>query len=174
MSKASTRYAKALLEILAAERDASANMSVFRSLAELPESLTARLADATIPVEARSKALLVSIGSPSKDSLLGRLVSLLASRRRLGEIAEISRELLSMMEARAGIVRGTVLAPRPLAPLQIQSLEKSLSSVGSRVELVQETDLSLLGGFRVRLGSQVLDASVANQLNQARRALLSA
>ncbi|QQS06302.1 MAG: ATP synthase F1 subunit delta [Fibrobacterota bacterium] len=174
MSKASTRYAKALLEIVGRSADASKEISIFRSLAQLPESLTVRLGDATIPVSARSKALLASIGSPSNDSLLGRLVALLASRRRLGEIAEISRELLELMEARAGIVRGTVLAPKPLSQAQIQSLEKSLSSSGSRVELSQETDLSLLGGFRVRLGSQVLDASVANQLNQARRALLSA
>ncbi len=79
-----------------------------------------------------------------------------------------------MMEARAGILHGTVVSVKPLSTEQIQTLEKSLSGFGSRVELAQETDSSLLGGFRVRLGSQVLDASVANQLNQARRALLSA
>lgn len=174
MSKASTRYAKALLEIVTASADSSGNLPVFRALAQLPQSLTERLGDATIPVATRTAALLSSLGSPSADSLMGRLVALLASRRRLGEIGEISRELLAMLESRQGIVRGTVVSPRPLSAAQIQTLEQSLSSAGSRVELAQETDLSLLGGFRVRLGSQVLDASVANQLNQARRALLSA
>lgn len=174
MSKASIRYAKALAEIVSASADASKSLAIFRSLAQLPESLTDRLGDATIPVATRSGALMVALGSPAPDSLFARLVSLLASRRRLGEISSISRELLSMLESKAGIVRGTVLAPQPLSTAQIQSLERSLSVQGSRVELAQETDLSLLGGFRVRLGSQVLDASVANQLNQARRALLSA
>jgi F0F1-type ATP synthase delta subunit len=45
---------------------------------------------------------------------------------------------------------------------------------GSRVELSQIQDPSILGGFRVQLGSTVLDATANNQLNQARRALLSA
>lgn len=174
MSKASIRYAKALVEVVSASADASKSLAIFRSLAQLPESLTDRLSDATIPVSSRSGALLAALGSPAADSLFARLVALLASRRRLGEISAISRELLAMLEAKAGIVRGTVLAPQPLSTAQIQSLERSLSVQGSRVELAQETDLSLLGGFRVRLGSQVLDASVANQLNQARRALLSA
>ncbi|HNY29736.1 MAG TPA: ATP synthase F1 subunit delta [Fibrobacteria bacterium] len=174
MSKASTRYAKALLEIVSNSAESSRALPVFRALSQLPDSLAARLGDATIPVATRSRALLAALGSPSGDSLLGRLVSLLASRRRLGEISQISRELLSMMEARAGILHGTVVSVKPLSTEQIQTLEKSLSGFGSRVELAQETDSSLLGGFRVRLGSQVLDASVANQLNQARRALLSA
>jgi F0F1-type ATP synthase delta subunit len=56
----------------------------------------------------------------------------------------------------------------------VQTLEKTLSVAGTSVQLSQETDQSILGGFRVRLGSTILDATANNQLNQARRALLSA
>jgi F0F1-type ATP synthase delta subunit len=56
----------------------------------------------------------------------------------------------------------------------VQTLERTLSVAGTSVQLSQETDPSILGGFRVRLGSTILDATANNQLNQARRALLSA
>jgi F-type H+-transporting ATPase subunit delta len=99
---------------------------------------------------------------------------LLAGRRRLGEIADIAGALLSLHEQRTGIVRGVVFAKSALSSTQVQTLETSLSRSGSKVELSQASDDSILGGFRVRLGDTVLDATANNQLNQARRALLSA
>jgi F0F1-type ATP synthase delta subunit len=42
------------------------------------------------------------------------------------------------------------------------------------VELTSRTDESIIGGFRVVLGDVLLDATANNQLNQARKALLSA
>jgi F-type H+-transporting ATPase subunit delta len=92
----------------------------------------------------------------------------------LGEIADIATALLSQHELRTGIVRGVVYAKAALSSTQVQTLETSLSRTGSKVELSQASDDSILGGFRVRLGDTVLDATANNQLNQARRALLSA
>lgn len=174
MAKAAPRYAKALLEALSVSGRLQADLPVVQALAALPQDLAGRLADATIPAKARSSALLSAIGSPSSDSVMGRFVALLASRRRLGEVSEIAKTALAQLEARTGIVRGTVLAPSPLSPAQVQGLEAKLSTPGSKVELAQKTDPSIIGGFRVRLGDVVLDATVNNQLNQARRALLSA
>ena len=105
---------------------------------------------------------------------MGRFVGMLAARRRLGQVADIAAALLSLHERRTGTVRGIVYAKSPLSSTQIQTLEKTLSRSGSRIELSQTGDESILGGFRVRLGATVLDATANNQLNQARRALLSA
>jgi F-type H+-transporting ATPase subunit delta len=92
----------------------------------------------------------------------------------LGEIDSIARSLLDQYEVRSGMARGVVRSRQPLTSAQVQTLEKTLSVAGTSVQLSQETDQSILGGFRVRLGSTILDATANNQLNQARRALLSA
>lgn len=174
MANAAPRYAKALLETLSSSGQLEKNLPLIKSLAALPSDVTARLADPTIPAAKRAQALLSAIGNPTTNSVLGRFVELLAGRRRLGEVADIAGMLLSQHELRTGIVRGTVYAKSALSSTQVQTLEKTLSRTGSKVELSQSCDESILGGFRVRLGDTVLDATANNQLNQARRALLSA
>lgn len=174
MSKAAPRYAKALLEALTASGEIQSRIGVLQAIANLPESVTGLLGDSTIPVGRRTGALLSALGSPAAGSILSNFVALLGSRRRLGEVGAIARELLSQIESRAGIVRGTVRSREALTPLQLQSLERALSVAGTKVELGQAMDPSILGGFRVQLGSTVVDATANNQLNQARRALLSA
>lgn len=174
MAKAAPRYAKALLETLSSSGQLEANLPLIKALASLPSDLTVKLADSTLPVEKRSKALLSSIGNPPTNSVLGRFVELLADRRRLGEVADIAASILSQHEQKTGVVRGVLYARASLSSNQVQTLEKSLSRTGSKVELSQQSDDSIIGGFRVRLGDTVLDATANNQLNQARRALLSA
>ena len=174
MAAAAPRYAKALLETLSSSGQLEKNLPLFRSLAALPSDVTTRLSDSTVSPAKRASALLAAIGNPPTDSVMGRFVGLLAGRRRLGEIADIAGALLSQHEQRTGIVRGVVFAKSALSSTQVQTLETTLSRTGSKVELSQASDDSILGGFRVRLGDTVLDATANNQLNQARRALLSA
>lgn len=174
MAKAAPRYAKALLETLSSSGQLEQTLPLVKALAALGPELALRLSDVTVPVQKRTQALLSALGNPTPDSVMERFVSLLAQRRRLGEISEIATSFVSQFELRSGIVRGTVYAKSPLSSIQIQTLEKSLSRTGSNVELSQKSDESILGGFRVRLGDNVLDATANNQLNQARRALLSA
>ena len=172
MSKAAPRYAKALLDALTTSGELERTLPLLRGLAALPSEVAERLGNPTIPVARRLQALREALGSPSEQSILGRLVPLLALRRRLGEIDSIARSLLDQYEVR--MARGVVRSRQPLTSAQVQTLEKTLSVAGTSVQLSQETDQSILGGFRVRLGSTILDATANNQLNQARRALLSA
>ncbi|HXP91141.1 MAG TPA: ATP synthase F1 subunit delta [Fibrobacteria bacterium] len=174
MSKAAPRYAKALLDALVASGELERSLPVLRGLAELPENVTRLLGDPAVSAARRSQALRTALGSPSGESILGRLVSLLSARRRLGEIASIANSLLELRESRSGLAHGVVRSRQPLSPAQVRSLERTLSVAGAEVSLTQETDSSVLGGFKVHLGSTVLDATANNQLNQARRALLSA
>lgn len=174
MSKAAPRYAKALLEALSSVGELDRTVPVLRGLAQVPEELASRLGDPVIPATTRETALLVALGSPKPNSVMGRLVELLSSRRRLGDAPAIAACALQQLEAKAGTVRGTVKARESLSPAQIQTLQKTLSVNGTHVELSQESDPSILGGFRIQLGSTVIDATANNQLNQARRALLSA
>jgi len=174
MSKAAPRYAKALLEALSSTGELERTTPLLRGLALVPEDLAERLGDPTIPAAARESALLVALGSPKPNSVVARLVELLSSRRRLGDAPAIATCALQQLEAKAGTVRGTIKARESLSPAQVQTLQKTLSVHGTHVELSQESDPSILGGFRIQLGSTVIDATANNQLNQARRALLSA
>jgi F-type H+-transporting ATPase subunit delta len=174
MAGAAPRYAKALLEALESSGAFDAALPALRQLADLPSDLQSALGNPVLPAGSREAALRTALGNPKTDSVMSRFVSLLASRRRLGLVAQIAGETLALRETRAGVVHGTVESRTPLNPASISTLERSLSSQGRRVELSVRTDDSIIGGFRVRLGDVLLDATANNQLNQARRALLSA
>jgi len=174
MAGAAPRYAKALLEALEAKGALEATLPTIKALSALPEDLCAALGNPGTPVASREAALRAALGNPSTDSVIGQFVSLLARRRRLGLVSAICGQMVALHESRSGVVHGTVESRTALSPSSIATLSRSLSSAGRNVELTSRTDDSILGGFRVILGDVILDATANNQLNQARRALLSA
>lgn len=174
MSQVATRYAKALASQLEKEGRFEQFRPLLVALASLPESSTRRLDDPTIPLAARETALRASLGNPAADSLLGRFVELLARKRRLGLIDKICQMVLDLESRKAGIVDGTVLSHTLLDKVVVARLEAGLSGPGRSVRLTNSVDSSILGGFKVHLEATVLDATINNQLHQARKVLLSA
>lgn len=174
MAGAAPRYAKALLEALQASGSLEAELPRIKALAALPRDLVATLGDPTLPAAKREGALRSAMGSVATNSVMDRFVSLLASRRKLGLVSDICAATAALHEIRSGVVRGRVESRVPLSASSLGTLARSLSSEGRRVELTARTDDSIIGGFRVVLGDVLLDATANNQLNQARKALLSA
>ncbi len=79
-----------------------------------------------------------------------------------GALAARRRELLV----------ATVTASAPLAPAQSARLEKMLEvAYGHPVRLAVAVDPALLGGLRVQVGAQVVDATVLGRLDEVRRKL---
>lgn len=174
MAGAAPRYAKALLEALEASGSLEAELPRVKALAALPSDLVVALGDPTVAASRRESALRSAMGAIATNSVIDRFVSLLASRRRLGLVTDICAALVELHESRSGVVRGRIDSRTPLSSSAVETLARSLSTEGRRVELSSRTDESIIGGFRVVLGDVLIDATVNNQLNQARRALLSA
>jgi F-type H+-transporting ATPase subunit delta len=66
-----------------------------------------------------------------------------------------------------------VRVARPLDPDQAERLSGALSRIHGRdVRLNVAVDPDVIGGISVRIGSEVLDATVATRIEQARRALV--
>lgn len=66
-----------------------------------------------------------------------------------------------------------VLVARPLAPGQATRLAAALSRINGReVRLNVAVDPDVIGGISVRIGDEVMDATVATRIEQARRALV--
>ena len=61
---------------------------------------------------------------------------------------------------------------KSLGPDEIDQLAATLSKkVGKKVELDIRTDKKLLGGFVVKIGSEIWDASVIGKINKFRESL---
>ncbi|MFI5270069.1 MAG: F0F1 ATP synthase subunit delta [Chloroflexota bacterium] len=68
----------------------------------------------------------------------------------------------------------TVTVSRPLAQQQLERLQAGLNSLyGRELKVNMSVDRALIGGVRVRVGDEVVDASVITRLGELRRQLAS-
>ncbi len=104
--------------------------------------------------------------------LAARLCSVLLVNRRLPHLGEVIAALRERLDRDRNVVEAHVRAARPLADAEAEEIQKSLEGRTRRtVRLRTETEPALLGGFVIRIGSEVYDASLATRLSRVRASL---
>ncbi|MEI6624155.1 MAG: ATP synthase F1 subunit delta, partial [Actinomycetes bacterium] len=94
----------------------------------------------------------------------------LRGRRIQAVIAELS----DSAAARRGRVIADIRTAMPLTAKQCSRLGAALTKLfGRRVELNVDIDPSVVGGIEVRVGDEVIDATISSKLDQARRRMTS-
>jgi F-type H+-transporting ATPase subunit delta len=98
------------------------------------------------------------------------LVLLLVRRNRVGQLADVGRELRRLDDRRQGIVNAVVTSAMPLTDEEEASLRERLASLaeGGRVEVTTTVDPDILGGVQVRIGDRLIDGSVRGRLERLR------
>ncbi|HEX9620116.1 MAG TPA: F0F1 ATP synthase subunit delta [Polyangiaceae bacterium] len=100
-------------------------------------------------------------------------VRLLAERRRLRVVREISERVRLLSDQKEGIVRATVTSAVPLSDAYCERLVRELEAVTERkVALERREDPSLIAGIVTRIGDLVIDGSVRGRLQGIERRLL--
>lgn len=92
--------------------------------------------------------------------------SVLADNRRLGVLPEISALYDELKNAQEGTRDAVVSSAFPLNDAQLANLVADLErKFGGKVKATVELAPELIGGVRIALGDQVIDASVRGKLN---------
>lgn len=138
-----------------------------RVLADQRE-LRVALGSVDLPADRRTGLVerLLSAACEPTLILVRRTVGALRQRSVTGRLARIG-ELAAQRRKR---VVATVLAAAPLTEAQVQRLTGILSrTYGTSVHVHVAIDPSVVGGLRVQVGSEVVDATVLSKLEEARR-----
>ena len=115
------------------------------------------------------RALVPSLGL---DPITGRFLGVLADNGRLGELKSVIRIVRELASGHRGETLAEVTSAHPLGDDQIAALKTKLKArVGRDVSIDARVDPALLGGIVVRLGSQMIDASIATKLNTLAQAM---
>ena len=110
-------------------------------------------------------ALVISL-CEDNDAVLGNFVRTLAENRRLALLPEISRLFELAKSQEEGVKEAVVHSAFPIDDTQVAALLQQLEPrFGTRLTARVEIDPSLIGGVRVAVGDQVLDASVRGKLD---------
>lgn len=106
------------------------------------------------------------------SDLATRTLEVLVRHHRINDIDAVLEALAAYVNAALGVAIAHVRSAKSLGADEIQQLADTLSrKVGKKVELDIRTDPSLLGGFVVKIGSEIWDASVAGKINKFRESL---
>ena len=126
------------------------------------------------PVDEETKLTITrQIAKKMKASdLATRTLEVLVKHHRINNIDAIVEALAAYVNKALGVAVAEVRSAKALTADEIRDLADTLSKkVGKKVELDIKTDPNLLGGFVVRIGSEIWDASVIGKINKFRESL---
>lgn len=111
--------------------------------------------------------LLLDIGADQLDAAGQNLLKLLAGNRKLTVIPQIAQQYEALKALHEGYLKVDLVSTYAVSKQQRQDLENLLQKrFGKRVEIEAAIDRSLLGGWLIRAGDQVIDLSVRGRLQQ--------
>jgi F-type H+-transporting ATPase subunit delta len=163
------RYASALFDLARDERQIDAvGHSLDRLKAALAESrdLQGLVSSPLVSRAAAGQALAAAAPSLGLDPLSARFMAVLARNGRLQQLPEVIRIFGTLAAEHRGETTAEVISARPLDDDQVAALKSQLGArVGRTIRIDARVDPSILGGIVVRLGSQMIDASIRTKLN---------
>lgn len=171
-TKAASRYAKALLELAVEQNkldEVSADMRALTSANKETRDFQLFLDSPVINAEKKNNVFRELF---QFDTLTSSFVELITKNGREAFLPEIADSFDVQLKAHQGIVPVTLISAKPLDQATKSAiLDKVQASVSGKIELNEQIDESLLGGFVVRMGDNQIDASVANQLKNLKQRL---
>jgi len=123
--------------------------------------------------EATKLTITAQLAKKMKASdLAAKTLEVLVRHHRINDIDAINDALQAYVNKALGVAIAEVRSAKSLTADEIRDLADTLSKkVGKKVELDIKTDPKLLGGFVVKIGSEIWDASVIGKINKFRESL---
>lgn len=167
-TKAAARYAQSLIG-LAIERGeldrVKADMEVIAKICAESHELDLLLQSPIIKTDQKLKAL-GSIFEKAVSKLTLQFMELLTRKGREGLIPAVAVSFSGLYNQHVGLVIVDVTSAVALSASQISDITKSLSNLGKSIELVQHVDPHVLGGLKIKVGDQRVDATLRRKLNE--------
>jgi F-type H+-transporting ATPase subunit delta len=169
------RYASALFDLARDERQIDA---VGRSL----DTLSSALADSrefaelvASPMVSRddaAKSFAALAPQLGLDPITTNFLGVLARNGRKSELRKIIRAYKRIAADHRGEISAEVLTAHPLKDDQVETLKAQLKKrAGRDVTLDAQVDPNILGGIVIKLGSEMIDASIRTKLNRLTSAM---
>jgi F-type H+-transporting ATPase subunit delta len=175
-SAAATSFAQALLDLAVMQDRADAirdELKVIRQLVDENDTFAKVLADPALGVNERSDVLR-KIFDGRITPLLMNFMILANEKGRAGDLREIAAAYMDLLDKKQGRVEVDLTVAQELSSDQLDQVRQKISGTLNKTAIVhQKVDHSILGGLMVKIGDQLIDASVRYQLDSIKEQLMS-
>ena len=163
------RYAKAVFDLA---KDGKSLKALEGDIAQLEALLSdskdfRTLIDSPLYGREEQAAAMAAIAKKIKLSpTMANTTQLMAQKRRLFVLPALVSTLRNMIAEERGEVTAEVTSAKALTKAQSDKLAKTLKAqVGADVSIKTTVDESIIGGLIVKVGSKMIDTSIASKLN---------
>ena len=109
------------------------------------------------------------------SDLLYKMMCVLSDKGRLGSLSQVAAGyLLAVSDARGHIDVQAFIASELDSDAAKKVADQIGQALGKTVTLTQKVDPSLIGGLKIKVGDQLIDASVASQLRSMKNKMIAA
>lgn len=99
------------------------------------------------------------------DTEQRNFVKLMAVNERLAVLPQVAAQFAELRNAQEGVLHAHVSSAYPLSDAQADDIRALLQSkFGKKIEIDVSVDAELIGGVSIRVGDEVMDASVRGKL----------
>ena len=169
------RYASALFDLARDERQIDA---VGRSLDLLAQTLVdsrdfAELVSSPLVDRDEASKAFAAVGDQlGLDEITKNFLQVLARNGRKNQLTPVIRAFRRLSAEHRGETTAEVVTAHPLKDDQLAALKQQLRSrAGRDVTVETRIDPEILGGIVVKMGSQMIDASIRTKLNRLAEAM---
>jgi len=180
-STAARRYAEAVFEI--ARRDGTEDAwqaALAAAWRVLGSAEVLRIVEnPAIPLPQRQDAVRAALAAEpiASGALRGQLTNLvgaLVARRRISLVPAIAGEYGTLLDRDRGVAAAVVTSAAPLTVDETAAIQARVEVLaGATVSLRTAVDPALIGGLTVRIGDQLIDASVRGRLERLRGSIIA-
>lgn len=170
-------YAQALVELAESEGQLDGVADEVAELSQLIDDNAdlRRLIENPILEQSARAGMIERVFEGNVSDLLYRFLHVVNRKDRLASLSGICAALANIVAERRNQLEVNAFVAKPLDQAAAGRVADGIgASLSKEVTLVQHVDESLIGGLKLRIGDQMIDASVQSQLRRIEQQLMAA
>ena len=175
-TETSERYASALFQLAVEEKNldiVEQNVSNFQKIYKNNPDLRNFIKNPTNTDEEQSRLVEALSKKINLTKIFKNFLLLLIKKRRIFFIEKILASFNKFVTRQKGEINASLISSKELSKQEIEKISKELSiDRGSSIKFSFEVDKSLIGGFKVQIGSLMIDTSIKNKLKKFKQLMI--
>ena len=173
-----SRYAKSLLDLAIEQNQVEATLADIQLLSAVchqSRDFANMLRSPIINADKKHAIINAVIGDKLQAALTKAFISLLVSKNREGNLPEIADAFIAQYKEKNNIKTVKVTTAVPMSDAlkeAIRSKVVTLMSADTKIELKEEVNPELIGGFVLQMDDKLFDASIRRDLNDVKAQFL--
>ena len=175
-TETSERYASALFQLAVEEKNLNIveqNVSNFQKIYKNNPDLRNFIKNPTNTDEEQSGLVEALSKKINLTKIFKNFLLLLIKKRRIFFIEKILASFNKFVTRQKGEINASLISSKELSKQEIEKISKELTiDRGSSIKFSFEVDKSLIGGFKVQIGSLMIDTSIKNKLKKFKQLMI--